>query len=243
MDVAYKGTAYHGWQIQPNAITVQEVMQDCMSTILRHEHAVTGSGRTDAGVHALKQVVHFDLQAMLPDGFMYKLNSLLPPDISVSNLLEVHPEAHARFDADNRGYEYRIIRTKSPFSVDEFTRFTYELDFQAMNEAAKVLLNHTDFECFSKVHTDVNTFNCDIRKAEWKQEGEFLTFYIEADRFLRGMVRAIVGTLLEIGRGQRPVEDMQRILESRDRSMAGKAVPAKGLFLAVVDYPKSVYKL
>ena len=237
IELSYRGTHYHGWQIQPDANSVQEELNKAMSTILQEEVSIVGAGRTDAGVHASQMFAHFDSQKELNDHFVYKFNSILPNDIVISSLVKVSDDAHARFDATSRSYEYKIWLGRSPFLLDTTWQIhQQELDVDLMNEAAKVLLEYTDFECFSKVKTDVRTFECTVTNAIWKQESQSLTFYISANRFLRNMVRAIVGTLIEVGQGKKSVDDFRKVIESKKRSEAGLSVPAQGLFLTEVKY-------
>lgn len=239
---SYFGKAYHGWQKQPNAITVQEVLEKALSTILREPIEVVGAGRTDTGVHAKEMFAHFD-KAHIENtaDLVNSLNSLLPSDIAVQSLKPVAPEAHARFDATARTYEYWVVREKHPFFKDHAHCVRYPLNISAMNEAASILLKYEDFESFSKTHSDVKTFICDVRKAEWSERDELLVFTITADRFLRNMVRAITGTLLEVGMGKRESKDLDEIIQSKNRSNAGVSVPAKGLYLTQVNYPNSIF--
>jgi tRNA pseudouridine38-40 synthase len=241
--IAYKGTQYHGWQRQPNAIGVQQKIEDVFSTILDQEIGIVGSGRTDRGVHASTQVFHCDLSEDQMDAnqLLFKANKMLPKDVALKNVRQVKDEAHARFDATSRAYQYHIITEKNPFAVDQAYFFTHDLSIEKMNLAAEKLLNYKDFESFSKVKTDVYTFNCDIFEAIWKQEQESLVFHIKANRFLRGMVRAIVGTLLDVGQNKTSIEDFENILKLKDRKAAGRAVPANGLFLTEVNYPSDIY--
>ncbi len=237
IEFSYNGKNYHGWQIQPNAITIQEKINTGISTILQEEISVVGAGRTDAGVHAVQMFAHFDVQNTLHKDFGYKLNAVLPNDIVIQDVLLVSDEAHARFDAISRSYEYRIWLGRNPFMLDTTCQIQYKnINFQAMNEAAKILYEYQDFECFSKVKTDVHTFICSIKKAEWKLDQHSLIFYITADRFLRNMVRAIVGTLLDVGQGKISMARFREIIESKNRCNAGVSVPAKGLFLTNVVY-------
>lgn len=237
IELSYKGTKYHGWQIQPDANSVQEEINKAISTILQEEISIVGAGRTDAGVHASQMFAHFDTTKELTDAFAYKFNALLPDDIVVHSLEKVHEEKHARFDAISRSYEYKIWLGRTPFLLETAWQLHQKkLDVEKMNEAAKVLLEYEDFESFSKVKTDVRTFNCNITEAVWKQEGKELTFYITANRFLRNMVRAIVGTLVEVGLHKKSVEDFRKVIESKKRSEAGLSVPAHGLFLTEVKY-------
>lgn len=237
IELSYKGTQYHGWQIQPDAISVQEEIQKALQTILQEEIVIVGAGRTDAGVHARQMFAHFDSQKELNDSYVYKLNSVLPNDIVIYKLTKVAEDTHARFDATSRSYEYHIWLGRDPFLLEtSWQLYQQQLDIHLMNEAASVLLEYTDFECFSKVKTDVNTFECTVTHAEWKLDGQNLVFYISANRFLRNMVRAIVGTLIEVGQKKKTVADFRRVIESKKRSEAGLSVPAQGLFLTEVKY-------
>ena len=242
--LAYEGTNYHGWQVQPNGVSVQECLQKALSTLLRVETEVVGAGRTDAGVHAKLMVAHFDSEkedlnlALLTD----KLNRLLPPDISVYRVCKVHSEAHARFDALSRTYKYYITSVKSPFNRHLKWRIHGSLNYGLMNEAAKILFEFTDFTSFSKLHTDVKTNNCKIMQAEWIQEDETTwVFTIKADRFLRNMVRAIVGTLVEVGRGKMSIEEFRKVIEQKDRCKAGASVPGHALLLVDIEYPAETF--
>ncbi len=241
--LAYDGTAYHGWQIQPNGASVQECLMKALSTLLRRDVEVVGAGRTDAGVHASLMVAHFDSDTLLDEHFMTdKLNRLLPPDISVFKLCAVIPTAHARFDATARKYQYYVTTAKSPFHRQYRCRLFQKPDFERMNEAARRLFDYTDFTSFSKLHTDVKTNNCRIMQAEWTQLDEVTwVFTIQADRFLRNMVRAVVGTLLEVGRGKLTVEGFCRVIEQKDRCKAGTSVPGNALFLVDVTYPEEIF--
>ncbi|MDR0895189.1 MAG: tRNA pseudouridine(38-40) synthase TruA [Prevotellaceae bacterium] len=241
--LTYDGTAYNGWQIQPNGTAVQEVVMRTLATLLRREVNITGAGRTDTGVHASMMVAHFDSDVPLDTALMTdKLNRLLPPDIAVQRLRPVKPDAHARFDAVARTYQYYITTAKSPF----LRRYSYRLfhapDYNCMNEAARTLFDYTDFTSFSKLHTDVKTNNCRISRAEWTQhDADTWGFTIRADRFLRNMVRAIVGTLLEVGRGKLTVDDFRRIIEQQDRCKAGTSVPGHALFLTDIEYGEELF--
>ncbi|MBD1259326.1 tRNA pseudouridine(38-40) synthase TruA [Maribacter polysiphoniae] len=240
---SYFGKSYHGWQIQPNAITVQEVLEDGLSKLLRQGLSVVGAGRTDAGVHAKQMYAHFDFDGEFDvDELVYRLNALLPDDIAIAEIRAVKEDAHARFDAIERTYEYWITQEKNPFYLDSAHYLRHRLDVPAMNEAARLLMEHRDFECFSKSNTDVRTFNCDVKKAEWTVDADKLVFTIVADRFLRNMVRAVVGTLIEVGIGKSDLEYVRNVLKSKDRSLAGPSVPAKGLYLTKISYPESLQK-
>lgn len=240
--IAYKGTNYHGWQRQPNAMGVQQKVEEVFSTILNHKTEIVGSGRTDSGVHATAQVFHFDLSGeMEAEHLLYKANKMLPHDVALMHVNRVKEESHARFDAVKRAYQYHIATEKNPFAINQAYFFTQELSIEKMNLASEMLLNYQDFESFSKVKTDVYTFNCDIFEAFWKQEEETLVFHIKANRFLRGMVRAIVGTLLDVGQNKITVQDFENIIKSKNRKSAGRAVPAHGLYLTEVLYPEDIY--
>ena len=247
IELAYNGTNYHGWQYQPNAASVQETLNTALSTVLKTTIDIVGAGRTDTGVHAKQMFAHFDFDTEIEVPFLiHKLNSFLPKDIAIINLHKVHDTAHSRFDATKRTYEYHIHTQKNVFENEGSWYYPSELNIDAMNEATKLLFNHTDFQCFSKVNTDVNTFNCKIVEAHWQQlepktnrresNGDKLIFTIAADRFLRNMVRAIVGTMINIGLGKITLKDFQTILESKDRNQAGFSVPAHGLYLTKIEY-------
>lgn len=242
--ISFNGTAYSGWQIQPDAPSVQQTLQEALFTFLREEIDVTGAGRTDAGVHASEMVAHFDLSEPKDCGWMKnKLNGILPTDIAVKKIVPVKPDAHARFDALSRTYKYYLCMEKSPFDRDFSLRQIGELDFDLMNEAAKLLLNVVDFTSFSKLHTDTKTNNCKVTEACWTQLSEDKwVFTITADRFLRNMVRAIVGTLLAVGRHQLTPQQFAEIIASKDRCKAGDSAPARGLFLEQVEYPDELFK-
>ncbi len=241
IELAYNGKAYFGWQSQPDAVTVQETLEKALFVLLQQSTPVTGAGRTDTGVHATRYFAHFDAEEIQDRAsLMYKLNSILPEDIAVFDVFKVPDEAHARFDALSRSYQYQVIQYKDPFLADRSHFVKNTLDVERMNKAAEILKNYTDFKCFSKSKTDVKTYNCKIDEAYWESSGELLTFHITADRFLRNMVRAIVGTLLEIGLHKLQVEDLHKIIESRDRQKAGTSVPAKALFLTGITYPGSI---
>lgn len=242
IDLSYAGTNFHGWQSQANALGIQEVLEEKLSVILREKIAVTASGRTDTGVHARQQIAHFDTSTELTEDLLFRINCMLPHDIAVNSFRLVRPDSHARFDALYREYEYYITTIKNPFARGRAWQFIKPLDVAAMNEAACLLLKHIDFESFSKVHTDVKTFNCMIAHARWEwQTDQMILFRIRANRFLRGMVRAIVGTMVDIGTGKRTVSDFEQILLSKNRGMAGAAAPPEGLFLAKIGFPEEVY--
>ncbi len=242
--LAYNGTNYCGWQRQPNGLGVQQCVEEVLETVLRRPTAVTGAGRTDTGVHARQMAAHFDSHDPLPDCTLLagKLNRMLPKDIAIDRIVPVRADAHARFDALSRTYQYTVSEKKNPFDHEWICRMSLrDMDFVAMNEAAKTLLDYNDFTSFSKLHTDVKTNNCRIDCAEWQKDNEKWVFTIRADRFLRNMVRAIVGTLFEVGRGKRSVEDFRRLIEAKDRCKAGSSAPPEGLALTDIDYPKEIF--
>jgi tRNA pseudouridine38-40 synthase len=223
--------------MQPDANSVQEELSKALSKILQEEIQVVGAGRTDTGVHASEMFAHFDSHKPLEDAYVYRFNSVLPNDIVIHSLISVVDDAHARFDAISRSYEYHIWQGRNPFLLEtSWQLYQQHLDIPLMNEAAKILLEYTDFECFSKVKTDVKTFHCTVSHAEWKSDGKKLVFHITANRFLRNMVRAIVGTLIEVGQGKKSIADFRDVIESKQRSKAGLSVPAQGLFLTEVKY-------
>jgi len=242
IELSYDGTNYHGWQVQPNAITVQEILDKALSTILRQPIETLGCGRTDTGVHAKQFFAHFTPQP--PEGGAFEdhgvlirsLNSILPTDIAVKRIFPVAPATHARFDATLRSYEYHIHFNKDPFKHNYSWLLRDEPDIKRMNEAAKIIMEYTDFSCFSKSNTQTKTNNCKISKAEWVKTDGGIIFHISADRFLRNMVRAIVGTLLQVGRHEIEPYEVRSIINSKNRSKAGVSVPACGLYLTEVIY-------
>ncbi|RUA09703.1 MAG: tRNA pseudouridine(38-40) synthase TruA [Flavobacteriia bacterium] len=244
IELSYNGKNYFGWQRQPNAISIQEMIEKALRVLLKKEISVMGCGRTDTGVHAEQFFAHFDADTEFDkNDLLYRINSFLPEDIVVYGFYEVSNEAHARFDAVIRSYEYRIFLGKDPFLLDTVLQLHHQkLDVSLMNQAAAELLNYTDFKCFSKSKTDVRTYNCDVKEAYWERKGPLLIFHISADRFLRNMVRAIVGTLLNVGMGKTGPEEFKKIIESKERSNAGASVKAKGLFLTKVVYPFEIIK-
>lgn len=234
---SYNGTHYHGWQIQPNALSVQETLSKALSIVLNFDINLMGAGRTDTGVHAKEMFAHFDVEKLIDtQSSIHKLNSYLPKDIAIHDIILVHDDAHARFDATKRTYEYHINIFKDVFLENLSWYYQKELDIHAMNHASEILLQHTDFKCFSKVNTDVNTFNCKIFEAHWKKENNKLIFTISADRFLRNMVRAIVGTLINVGLHKITTTDFNTIIENKNRNDAGFSVPAHGLYLTKIEY-------
>ncbi|AUS06084.1 tRNA pseudouridine(38-40) synthase TruA [Pseudotamlana carrageenivorans] len=243
LELSYNGKPYHGWQNQPNAISVQEVLAKALTTILGEKISIMGAGRTDAGVHASQMFAHFDSQmAFEKDKFLYKLNSYLPLDIAINDVFRVHDEAHTRFDALSRQYLYRITTKKNVFQYEQSYFVKKPLDVDKMNAASKILFDYEDFQCFSKSNTDVKTYNCEIMKAEWFYKDDELHFVIKANRFLRNMVRAIVGTMVNIGLGKIAVEEMHSIIQSKSRCEAGFSVPAHALFLTHIEYPEDIKK-
>ncbi len=241
--LSYDGSNYHGWQVQPNAPTVQEKLESALSLLMRTPISVTGAGRTDTGVNASTMVAHADFSEEIDcKQIAYRLNKILPPDIAIHYIRRVKDSAHARFDATSRRYRYYVSTAKNPFNRRYTCRLTGEIDFDAMNEAAAVLPEYTDFTSFSKLHTDTKTNNCKIAYARWSRlSADEWVFEIEADRFLRNMVRAIVGTLLMIGRGKIAKEQIREIIEKKLRSEAGDSAPAQALFLEEVKYPEDLF--
>jgi len=242
LEIAYKGTDFCGFQVQNNAKTVQGELNKALSVLLKMPTETIGSGRTDTGVHCKQQFLHLDIsQTIQIDDLVHRLNRILPNSIAVLSAKAVKENAHARFDALSRSYEYYICEQKNPFSENLAYFYPLDLDIEKMNQAARYLLLYRDFESFSKTKTDVKTFFCDIKEAFWQKKEAYLVFYITADRFLRGMVRAIVGTLLEIGRGKMEVADFEQIILQKNRNKAGRAVPPQGLYLVNVHYPTTVF--
>jgi tRNA pseudouridine38-40 synthase len=263
IELAYDGTNYHGWQIQQNAVSVQEELNKALTTILRQSVETTGCGRTDTGVHAREFFAHFDVEVdhrpltidhgagnnhgpwTIDHGLpaidygqkIRGLNSILPPDIAIKNIIPADAGAHARFDATQRSYQYHIHFHKDPFLLGYSWQVRDVPDLELMNQAAAIIMEYTDFSCFSKSNTQVKTNNCKITRAEWVKTEQGIVFHISADRFLRNMVRAIVGTLMMVGKGEIPPEAVRQIIESKNRSNAGTSVPACGLYLTEVKYP------
>jgi tRNA pseudouridine38-40 synthase len=241
IELSYNGKAYHGWQNQPNAISVQQVLEEALSVLMQNKIEVVGAGRTDTGVHASQMFAHFDVEFEIDiSTLVYKLNAILPNDIAIHDIFRVKEDAHARFDAISRTYHYKISTSKNVSTNDFAYRFQLPLNVEKMNEACKILLRYKDFQCFSKSNTDVKTYHCNIEKAEWIEDHNGLTFTITADRFLRNMVRAIVGTMINIGLGKIQVKDLITIIGSKNRSEAGYSVPAHGLYLTQITYPESL---
>lgn len=240
--LSYKGTNYHGWQIQPNGITIQEVLNDRFSKLLRQEIMFNGAGRTDTGVHASYFIAHFDVLQPIDDTYklVWKANSFLPKDISIQKIHIVTSDFNSRFDAQSRTYKYFIHNQKNPFFTDTSWYCRYKLDVNKMQEGADALFDYDDFTSFSKLHTDVKTNICQVMLAKWMWENNQLVFTIKANRFLRNMVRAITGTLIELGRGKISLDDFRKIIEKKDRSKAGTSAPALGLFLTDIEYPENL---
>ena len=241
VELAYNGTPFCGWQIQENAITIQATLEEAFSRIMRETVTLTGAGRTDTGVHAKKYIAHFDTQNHLNEqdclDLCRKLNSYLRESIVIFKIYQVANDLHARFSAISRTYEYYISREKNPFTFNFSYELHHDLDVNRMNDACKILHKYTDFSCFSKAHTQTKTNLCTIQKAIWKREKNNLVFTIQANRFLRNMVRSIVGTMIDVGQHKISLDDFQKIIESKNRCEAGLSVPAKGLFLTDVTYP------
>ncbi|WP_430809980.1 MULTISPECIES: tRNA pseudouridine(38-40) synthase TruA [unclassified Carboxylicivirga] len=243
IELAYNGASYHGWQIQPNALSVQEVLNDALCKALRQRINVVGCGRTDTGVHASYFVAHFDSAVCIEncEQLAFKLNRIVGNKIVVYAVTPVSNEAHSRFDAVSRTYHYYLKTEKNPFQYLYSYRPFYKVDIEKMNAAARVLFDYTDFTSFSKLHTDTKTNNCRVMQARWEAGEDGAVFIVQADRFLRNMVRAMVGTLLEVGRGKISVSQFREVLEQKDRGAAGTSVPAQALFLVHVAYPDSVF--
>tara|TARA_B110000444_G_C18831853_1_gene593687 strand:- start:367 stop:1119 length:753 start_codon:yes stop_codon:yes gene_type:complete len=243
IEFSYNGSEFHGWQRQKNALTVQQILEESLSLVQGDLLTVVGAGRTDSGVHARLMVAHFDVNELSYEkiNFIFKLNQLLPKSIVILNLRSVKLEAHSRFDAISRTYFYYISLIKNPFDYPLHYFYNGKLDWKLMNQASEILTNHKDFQCFSKSNTDVKTFLCDINKAKWNLNDNGAVFEITANRFLRNMVRAIVGTLIEIGNGKKNINQLEKILASKKRANAGYSAPANGLFLTKIIYPNSIY--
>lgn len=244
MFLSYNGTRYHGWQIQPGAVTVQSTLEQSLSLILNEEIKTTGAGRTDSGVHATFFCAHFE--SLKPDldtneNFIFRLNRFLPPDIAIKSLRKVFHGAHARYSALSRTYKYYISRSKDPFVANSSWYIYGQIDVNLMNEACRIILNHTDFTSFSRLHSDNKTNICNVYDAYWEEKGECLIFTIKADRFLRNMVRAIVGTMISVGEHKTDVTGFEDILNALDRCRAGKSAPAEGLFLTDIEYPPEIF--
>lgn len=242
--LSYRGTNFHGWQIQPNALTIQQTLDSALSLALGEKIATTGAGRTDAGVHAMVFCAHFDSDKPEIDKdkkLLFRLNRLLPEDIAIKSIQKVVPDANARYSAVSRTYQYFISRKKDPFFNSSSWFIHGHLDIEAMNKACNILLKYDDFTSFSKLHSDAKTNICRLYSAEWKETDDRLVFTIKADRFLRNMVRAIVGSMIEIGSGKTDLVGFEEIINARDRCRAGKSAPAKGLFLTDIEYPVEIF--
>lgn len=243
IELAYNGTGFHGWQTQENAPTIQEEIEEKLTTIFRKPMAIMGCGRTDTGVHAKQYFAHFDTEETLPiseEDLAHKLNAMLHIGIAINRIFPVSEDAHARFSAIKRSYQYRITTVKHPFETETAYRFNIPIDISAMNKACQLMLGEKDFGCFCKANADNHTDICTVYMAEWKQIDQLITFNVIANRFLRNMVRAIVGTLLEVGQGRMSLEEFQTVLNSKDRTKAGRSVPAHGLYLTAVEYPPEI---
>lgn len=238
--IAYEGTNYSGWQFQPNAMTVQQVIEDCMSKVLRTPIRVLGCGRTDAGVHAAEFVFHFEVEELVPE-FIFRMNRILPNDIAFKRFYPVTSDAHARFSAYQRSYYYQITTEKSPFNRHYAWRITKSLNVDKMNQALKHLIGTKDFSSFAKLNTDVNHHFCDLFTAGIEEKPGLIVVHISANRFLRNMIRAIVGTLVDVGLEKMNPKEFQTILDSKDRSKASTSAPANGLFLSDIKYPDSIF--
>lgn len=243
--LAYNGENYFGWQTQPNGDTVQETIEKALTTLLRTPTPILGAGRTDSGVHATNMIAHFDCEIDDLDtcDLVFKLNNFLPRDISIHKIIPVQNDAHARFDALSRTYKYYVTTKKDPFGYKFKYKIYSKLDIDRMNESAQVLFDYIDFTSFSKLHTDVKTNNCTIKYAKWEQNGDDYVFTIKANRFLRNMVRAIVGTLILVGQNKISVNDVRNIIEAKDRGKAGTSAPGHALFLEEVEYPKEIFQI
>ncbi len=241
---SFNGKHYHGWQKQKNSLTVQEKIEESLSVLLKDKILVTGAGRTDAGVHAKQMVAHFDFNEHFENSnkLVFKLNQFLSNDISVKSLKSVKNNAHARFDAISRTYEYHISRDKDVFSEEYSYHLNYSLNKKKINEAIKIIINNKDFKCFTKSKTNVTNYICNIIDSKWMEFDKKYVFKITANRFLRNMVRSIVGTLIDVGLEKTSIDDFIEIIMSKNRSMAGYSVPAKGLFLTKISYPEEIFK-
>jgi tRNA pseudouridine38-40 synthase len=236
IELSYQGTNYQGWQIQPNGMTVQEVLNNALSVLLRQPIETMGCGRTDTGVHAKQYFAHFDTSVVLPDSIIKNLNGILPYDIAIHDIVAISDDFNARFNAKSRTYEYHIIFDKNPFLHNAAVRWYHPLDLDKMNEGALLLLGEQDFSCFSKTNTDVKHYVCNVMHAEWYFKDHILVFEVTANRFLRNMVRAMVGTLTLLGENKITIDKFKEILESKDRRLAGVSVPAHGLYLTEIVY-------
>lgn len=236
-EVSYKGTNYSGFQVQENASTIQGELEKVLSTFYKTQIHLTGSSRTDAGVHAHQNYFHGNIVNLVTCKHIYNLNAMLPSDIVLRQVFQVHAEAHARFDAVARTYKYLVYSEKSPFKADRAWYYPFPLDLEALNWAAKSLLTHNDYEAFAKRNSQVHTYNCEVMQAEWKEEGGYYVFQVKANRFLRGMVRGLVATMLKVGRGVMSQDEWLSVLASKDQTLCDFSAPSQGLFLISVAYP------
>ncbi len=244
IQLSYNGKYFHGWQVQENAITVQGILEKALNTLLGNTIKTTGAGRTDSGVHARNFIAHFDhseTHLHQDEKLIYKLNKLVGKDIVVEKMVKVKNDAHARFDAISRTYKYYISTQKDPFNRDFCYEFEGKLDVDRMDQGAKLLMGYNDFKSFCKLHSDVKTTLCKLYCSEWSQEGKFLVYTVTADRFLRNMVRAMVGTMFELGRNKIDIDLFKQIIEAGDRNIAGASILAKGLFLMGIEYPENIF--
>ena len=242
--ISYNGVNYCGWQIQPNGNSIQQEIETTLQTLLRKPVSITGAGRTDAGVHAKTMVAHFDFEFIQnKELIVEKMNRILPHDIAIHQIRQVSPEAHARFGALSREYQYFITTRKDVFNYPFQYKVSHPLDVEKMNQATKILFEYVDFTSFSKLHTDVKTNHCKIKYAHWEEKDELYTFTIRADRFLRNMVRAIVGTMIDVGREKLSLAGFREVIEVRDRCRAGTSVPGQALFLTDIEYPKELFNI
>lgn len=242
LEVFYKGERYSGFQVQENANSIQAEIERAFQLLQRTSVQMTGSSRTDSGVHALQNFFHFDYDGQLHEQFIYKMNAILPPDIGVRRFVKMKPEAHSRFDAITREYRYYVYQSKNPFLRDRAYYFPYNVDLEKMAKAAEVVMEYQDFSSFSKRNSQVKTFICDVKKSEWTTEDGKLVYHVKANRFLRGMVRGLTGTMLQVGRGKYSIEQFREIILAKDCTKANFAVPAHGLFLAAVAYPEDYFR-
>lgn len=241
LELAYKGSAYSGFQIQDTGITIQSAVTDALNTVFRTGFLLTGSSRTDAGVHARQNYFHFDTELEISDRHIYSLNAVLPKDIAIRRIRKVRPDAHARFDAVSRTYQYTIYRFKDPFLIETGWLYPFSIDINALHEAAAILLEYTDFTSFSKRNTQVKTFNCNLQQSYWTERDNLLVYEVKSNRFLRGMIRGLVATMLKLGRGSITVAEFRAILEAKDCSKADFSAPAHGLCLTAVEYPGQLF--
>ncbi len=241
LEVSYSGERYGGFQIQANTPTIQSEVERVLAIYFRFPIKLTGASRTDAGVNALQNFFHFDIEQQVSERLIYNLNAMLPPDIAVSSIKEVRPDAHARFDATGRKYSYYIYGFKNPFLVNRAWYHPYPLEFSSLQEVAGILLHYTDFTSFSKRNSQVNSHVCRLHKSEWSLKNDCLVYTVQANRFLRGMVRGLVGSMVEVGQGKRTVEQFRALIEDRDQTRANFSPPGKGLFLVNVYYPATIF--